>query len=91
VQAWAVWHCQTKFYTAIWCSGEGRSLTVLAQESPPRSARFDAEYDLYSFVLTVPSGAPHVQAAETSPSIEVGVDVRTDTAAAQDGVTPQLI
>jgi hypothetical protein len=39
----------------------------------------------------VPSGAPHVQAAETSPSIEDGVDVRSDNAAAQDGVTPQLI
>ena len=37
------------------------------------------------------SGAPHVQATETSPSIEDCVDVRTDTAAAQGSVTPQLI
>src|SRR5580693_5527061 len=37
------------------------------------------------------SRAPHVQAAETSPSIEDRLNVRTDTAAAQDGVTPQLI
>ena len=35
--------------------------------------------------------APHVQAAETSPSIEDRVAVRADTAAAQDGPTPQLI
>ena len=35
--------------------------------------------------------APHVQAAETSPSIEDRVAVRADTAAAQDGLTPQLI
>ena len=34
-----------------------------------------------------PSGAPRLQAAETSPSIEDRVDVRTDTAAAQDRVT----
>jgi hypothetical protein len=37
------------------------------------------------------SGAPRVQAAETSPSIEDRVAVRADTAAAQDGLTPQLI
>ena len=37
------------------------------------------------------SGAPYVQAAETSPSIEDRVDVRTDTTAAQGGLTPQLI
>ena len=32
-------HCQTKFYTASWCSGAGRSPTVFAHKSPPRSAR----------------------------------------------------
>src|SRR5271154_5638288 len=37
------------------------------------------------------SGAPRVQAAETSQSIEDRVAVRADTAAAQDGLTPQLI
>ena len=37
------------------------------------------------------SRAPRVQAAETSPSIEDRVAVRADTAAAQDGLTPQLI
>ena len=37
------------------------------------------------------SGAHHVQATETSPSIEDRVAVRADTAAAQDGLTPQLI
>ena len=37
------------------------------------------------------SRAPHIQAAETSPPIEVGVDVRTGAAAAQDSVTPQII
>jgi hypothetical protein len=37
------------------------------------------------------SRAPHVQAAETSPSIEDRLAVRADTAAAQDGLTPQLI
>ena len=34
------------------------------------------------------SGAPRVQAAETSPSIEDRVDVRTDTATTEDGLTP---
>ena len=37
------------------------------------------------------SRAPRVQAAETSPSIEDRVAVRADTAAAQGGLTPQLI
>ena len=37
------------------------------------------------------SGAPRVQAAETSPSIEDRVAVRADTTAAQDRMTPQLI
>ena len=37
------------------------------------------------------SGAPHVQGAETSQSIEDRVDVRTDPTAAQGGLTPQLI
>jgi hypothetical protein len=37
------------------------------------------------------SGALRVQAAKTSPAIEDRVDVRTDTAVAQDGLTPQLI
>ena len=37
------------------------------------------------------SGAPHMQAAETTPSIEDRVAVRANTAAAQDGLTPQLI
>jgi hypothetical protein len=40
-------HCQTKFYTASWRSGAGWSATVFAHESPTRSARFDAENDLY--------------------------------------------
>src|SRR5208282_1390101 len=48
-------HCQTKFYTASWRSGAGWRPTVFAQESPTRSARFDAENDLYSFALTVPT------------------------------------
>ena len=48
-------HCQTKFYTASWRSGAGWSPTVFAQESPTRSARFDAENDLYPFALTVPA------------------------------------
>src|SRR5208337_4858221 len=47
-------HCQTKFYTASWRSGTGRSHTVFAHESPTHSPRFDAENDLYSFALTVP-------------------------------------
>jgi hypothetical protein len=37
------------------------------------------------------SRAPHVPAAGTSQSIEDRVDVRTDTPAAQGGLTPQLI
>jgi hypothetical protein len=37
------------------------------------------------------SHAPHVRAAETGQSIEDRVDVRADTAATQDGLTPQLI
>ena len=37
------------------------------------------------------SRAPHVQAAETSPSIEDRVAVRADPAAAEDGLTPQLV
>ena len=37
------------------------------------------------------SGAPHVQAAETSPSIKDRVAIRANTAAAQDGLTPRLI
>src|SRR5271156_641267 len=37
------------------------------------------------------SRAPHVQAAETSLSIEDRVDVRTETIAAQGGLTPRLI
>ena len=37
------------------------------------------------------SGALQVQAAETSPSIEDRVDVRTDTPVAQVGLTPELI
>jgi hypothetical protein len=48
-------HCQTKFYTASWRAGAGWSPTVFAQESPTRSAGVDAENDLYSFALTVPS------------------------------------
>ena len=42
-------------------------------------------------VLNGDRGAPHVQAAETSQSIEDRVAVRADTAAAQNGLTPQLI
>ncbi len=34
------------------------------------------------------SRAAHVRAAETSPSIEDRLDIRTDTAVAQDGLTP---
>jgi delta-aminolevulinic acid dehydratase/porphobilinogen synthase len=34
---------------------------------------------------------PYIQAAETSPSIDDREDVRADNAAAQDGLTPQLI
>ena len=45
---------QVRIYTASWRSGAGRSLTVFAHELPPRSARFDAEYGLCSFALTVP-------------------------------------
>ena len=37
------------------------------------------------------SGTPHVRTAETSPSIEVRVDVRTDTATAEDRLIPQSI
>src|SRR5271165_341718 len=41
------WHCQTKFYTASWRSGAGGSPLFLLRNRPTRSARFDAENDLY--------------------------------------------
>jgi hypothetical protein len=47
-------HCQTKFYTACLGVGTRVSSTVFAEESPPRSARFEAENGLYLFALTVP-------------------------------------
>ena len=46
-------HCQTKFYTACLGVGTRVSSTVFAEESPPRSARFEAENGLYLFALTV--------------------------------------
>ncbi len=46
---------QVRIYTASWRAGAGWSPTVFAQESPTCSARFDAENDLYSFALTVPT------------------------------------
>ena len=67
-------HCQTKFYTASWRAGAGWSPTVFAQKSPTRSARFDAENDLYSFALTVPQEHPAVSlaAAIGSPDAYAG-------------------
>jgi hypothetical protein len=50
-------HCQTKFYTACLSVGTRVSSTVFAEESPPRSARFEAENGLYLFALTVPSAS----------------------------------
>jgi hypothetical protein len=47
-------HCQTKFYTACLGAGTRSSFTVFAHESPPRSARFEAENCLYLFALTAP-------------------------------------
>src|SRR5271166_6236162 len=52
--AWAARHCQTKFYTASWRSGPGGSPTAFAEESPTRSARFDAENDLNGYPLHCP-------------------------------------
>src|SRR5271165_3024128 len=69
-------HCQTKFYTASCRSGAAWSPTVFAHESPTRSARFDAENDLYLFALTVPSGAIpgslHAPYAELMDNIDEG-------------------
>ena len=46
-------HCQTKFYIACLGVGTRVSSTVFAEESPPRSARFEAENGLYLFALMV--------------------------------------
>ena len=43
----STWHCQTKFYTAIWRCGARWGPTVFAHELSTRSARFDAETRLY--------------------------------------------
>jgi threonine dehydrogenase-like Zn-dependent dehydrogenase len=48
-------HCQTKFYTACLGAGTRSSFTVFAHQSPPRSARLEAENCLYLFALTVPA------------------------------------
>jgi hypothetical protein len=50
-------HCQSKFYTARWPSGAGRTSTVFAHVSLPSAARVDAENDLYAFVPTMPDRA----------------------------------
>jgi hypothetical protein len=50
-------HCQSKFYTGLSAYRGKSGTTVLAEESPLRPARFDAENQLYSVTLTVPTGA----------------------------------
>ena len=51
-------HCQTKFYTACLGVGTRSSFPVFAHESPPRSARFEAENCLYLTALTAPGPDP---------------------------------
>src|SRR5271166_4818017 len=78
--------CQTKFYTASWRAGAGWSPTVFAHESPTRSARFDAENDLYSFALTVPYGDRGD--AEGSVSISQKRSAARET---KSGIVPPLV
>src|ERR1022692_2729062 len=68
-------HCQSKFYTGLSAYRGMSGTTVLAEESPLRAARFDAENQLYSVTLTVPPRVLHPLAADlagehaASPSI----------------------
>jgi len=60
--------------------GAGGSSTVFAEESPTRSARFDAENDLYSFALTVPVDASQPFKLAVVPGDRLGegaVDIQT--------------
>jgi hypothetical protein len=50
-------HCRSKFYTGVSSRRRKSCVTVFAQESAIRSARFDAENPLYSITLTVPEEA----------------------------------
>jgi hypothetical protein len=59
---------QTKFYTASCRSGADGAPLFFVHGLPTRSARFDAENDLYSFALTVPL-VGHVLAQNRSAKI----------------------
>jgi hypothetical protein len=66
-------HCQTKFYTACLDAGVRSRFTVFAHESPPRSARFEAENCLYLFALTVPApGLPGIAREGVAEQCRVG-------------------
>jgi hypothetical protein len=70
----------------------GRRIATALAESGVNSLVADgqSEAPIFCFRLRF-SGAPQVQAAETSQSVENRVDFQTDTTAAQDRIVPLLI
>ena len=79
MREWTQGHCQSKFYTGLWCRSGRSGDIVFAHELSTRFVRFEARKTLYSFALTVPPRENSGGAEIIGPYMLSAVDNRLTT------------